>query len=63
MNGIVARLYVQLFGWSWMCRSVLVNDGNRRWRGNVLFVTWNDVWGRLLMLRMSGGRGTDRSRF
>ena len=63
MKSIVNRLCGRLFGQRWRWRSDLVNNDDRIWRGDLLFITWNDVGGRLLMLRMSDGRGTSRSRF
>ena len=42
---IVARLCGQLFSRIWRWRSDLVNDENRRWRVDVIFVTWNDLRG------------------
>ena len=63
MEGIIARLCGRLFGSRWMWRFDLINYCNRRWRGGVLFVKWNDVRGRLLMMSMSGGTGTTRSGF
>ena len=63
MKGVIYRFCGRLFCWRWKWRCDLVNDGRRRLRGDVLILTWNDVGGVLMMLRMSGGRGTSRSRF
>ena len=51
--GIVFTIYQRMIskGTSWA--------GTR----HVIIFTWNDVRGSFLMLRMSGGRGTNRSRF
>ena len=63
MEFIISRLCGRLLCRRWMWRFDLVNDGNRIQRLDLLIVTCNYVGGRLLLLRMSDGIGTARSRF
>ena len=63
MKCIFARLCGRLFCPKWRWRCDLVNFGKRSRQGDALVFTWNYVGGRLLLLRISGGRGTIRNRF